>query len=120
MAAYAGAALLLFFALCATGLILSSVFRGKYASLAIACISGPSAPLSSWLRRLCVSQPEQISISIFGRSTVSELCLFISTHCRRFFSSQLAWFISPAVFLLRTTSPEMGSLLAATACCTSL
>ncbi|MGB7075510.1 MAG: proton-conducting transporter membrane subunit, partial [Candidatus Sulfotelmatobacter sp.] len=35
MAAYAGAALLLFFALCATGLILSSVFRGKYASLAI-------------------------------------------------------------------------------------
>ena len=36
MAAYAGAALLLFFALCATGLILSSLFRGKYASLAIA------------------------------------------------------------------------------------
>jgi hydrogenase-4 component B len=36
MAAYAGAALLLFYALCATGLILSSVFRGKYASLVIA------------------------------------------------------------------------------------
>ena len=36
MAEYAGAALLLFFALGATGLVLSSVFRGKYASLGIA------------------------------------------------------------------------------------
>jgi hypothetical protein len=35
MAAYAGAALLLFYALCATGLILSWVFRGKDASLVI-------------------------------------------------------------------------------------
>ena len=35
MAAYAGAALVLFYVLCATGLILSSVFRGKYASLVI-------------------------------------------------------------------------------------
>jgi len=36
MSAYAGAALLLFFTLCAIGLVLSSLFRGKYAPLAIA------------------------------------------------------------------------------------
>jgi hydrogenase-4 component B len=36
MAAYAGAALLLFYVLCAAGLVLSSLYRGKYAPLAVA------------------------------------------------------------------------------------
>ncbi|MGH9553513.1 MAG: hypothetical protein ACRD3W_29290, partial [Terriglobales bacterium] len=36
MADFAGAALLLFFVLCAAGLVLSSVFHGKYAKLVIA------------------------------------------------------------------------------------
>ena len=120
MAAYAGAALLLFFALCATGLILSSLFRGKYASLAIAWFGTLCSIVLMAAAGLRLAAGVDFHLNLWTLNGFGTLSLHLDALSAIFlFVSRLG--LSLLLFLCSGLPlPRWAPLLAATACFTSL